>query len=284
MPLSVGRQLSSMIITTVNGQQSEVVSALDRGLAFGDGVFETCRVRRGRIPLWDYHSRRLQQGLSKLAISIDMTLIEGYRNQLLELDLRQDSVFKVIVTRGVTERGYGFNGAEKSTVICSLADAPEAVSEPVDLAVCDTKLACSSSLAGLKHLNRLENVLLKAECQTRGCEDGLAVNEQGFVIETTHSNLFFCRDSIWSTPRLNLSGVEGVMRQFLLEELAPAAGIEIAEMDIGRAELLGVESAFCCNSIRGLSQLRSIDGRQLKVDGVDFQRLQQSLNQSRYRV
>ena len=273
-----------MRITTVNGQQTEVVSAFDRGLAFGDGVFETCRVRQGRIPLWDYHRRRLEQGLSKLSIPIDMGLLERYRSELLEADSRQDSVFKLTVTRGVTGRGYGFAGTETPTVICSVSDAPSMNSEPVDLAVCETKLSCNSSLAGLKHLNRLENVLLKAECQSRGCGDGLALNELGDVIETTHSNVFVCRHSRWTTPRLNISGVRGVMRQFLLDELGPSVGIEVAETELSEADLLDVESAFCCNSIRGLTQVRSINGRNLEVNGVDFQRFQQGLKESRYSV
>ncbi len=271
-----------MIITTVNGQQTKVVSAFDRGLAFGDGVFETCRVRQGEIPLWDFHRRRLEQGLSTLSIPMDMELLEHYRNELLDADLRQDSVLKLTVTRGVTGRGYGFVGTETPTVICSVSDAPSMNGEPVDLMVCKTKLSCNSSLAGLKHLNRLENVLLKAECQSRGYDDGLALNELGNIIETTHSNLFVCRNALWTTPRLNLSGVRGVMRQFLLDELAPSVGIEVAETELSEADLFDVESAFCCNSVRGLTQVRSINGRKLKVNDVSFQQFQRALKESRY--
>lgn len=273
-----------MTFTTVNGEAADSISVSDRGLSYGDGLFETCRLVNGVAPLWEYHARRLVDGLQRLNIACDITTVESCIERSLALYTSAQlgyKVLKVIVTRGVGGRGYGFTQDLNPTIICSLSEMPVLAGETVALPLLQTRLACSAVLAGLKHLNRLENVLLKAECQSLGVDDGLAASEMGWIIETTHSNVFFKFSDGWKTPRLNMSGVAGVMRQLVLDELSTSVGVAIQKADISVAELAGVEAAFCSNSLRGLIAIESIDQRSLPIDD-QFQQLQQSLNQSRF--
>lgn len=263
-----GKDLS-MIFITVNGVIAESVSALDRGLAYGDGVFETCHLQNGNISLWSYHVERLMRSLSRLSIVCDQSLIETFIKKTIDsapVQYRNKSVFKLIVTRGVGARGYGFDDDLTPTIICCLSPAPAVNDSPVRLPLLKTLLGCSSALAGMKHLNRLENVLLKAECQRLGVDDGLAANESGFVIETTHSNVFFKFSDGWRTPRLNVSGVNGVMRQLVIDRLMPENNIDVCEADISIAQLPEVTAAFCCNSVRGLTAIEAVGDHLLSID------------------
>lgn len=268
-----------MTLITVNGVIAESVSALDRGLAYGDGVFETCRVQNGKILLWSYHVKRLMQGLSRLSIVGDPSLIESLIKKAIDLAPVQyfdNGVLKLIVTRGVGARGYGFDENSKATIICFVSAAPAVNDTPIKLPLLNTRLGCSSALAGMKHLNRLENVLLKAECQRLGVADGLAANESGFIIETTLSNVFFKFPDGWRTPRLNESGVSGVMRQLVLDRLMPENKIDVCEADISFEHLPQVTAAFCCNSVRGLTAIEAVGDKALSID-ESYYRLVDSL-------
>lgn len=282
----VSGDIPPMTFITVNGVQADTVSALDRGLAYGDGVFETCRLQNAEIALWSYHAQRLTQSLSRLSLVCELSLVESFIKQTIEqapTDLTLAGVLKVMVTRGVGDRGYGFSDLATPTVICSLSVAPVSNESPVRLPLLKTRLGCSSALAGMKHLNRLENVLLKAECQRLAVDDGLAVNELGFIIETTHSNVFFKFPDGWKTPKLNVSGVKGVMRQLVLERLMPDHGVSVCEADITLQQLTDVASGFSCNSLRGLTAIKAIGDQELRIDN-DFDCLLKSLQPEQYKT
>lgn len=239
---------------SVNGQMGASVSPADRGLAYGDGVFETLRVRDGMVPLWQYHRERLISGCQRLGIPLDASLMELWVNELLtahKQDGQLHATLKIIVTRGAGGRGYGIDPHMQPTVVCQLHPALPLTDHPTALYLCQQPLARSIMLAGLKHLNRLENVLLKAECQQAGFDDGLVTDGQ-FIIETVSSNVFFERDGELYTPELNECGVAGVMRRFILEELAPESGIKVHVEPIHKDQLHTFSSAFCCNSLRGI--------------------------------
>ncbi len=282
----VSGDIPPMTFITVNGVQADTVSALDRGLAYGDGVFETCRLQNAEIALWSYHAQRLTQSLSRLSLVCELSLVESFIKQTIEqapTDLTLAGVLKVMVTRGVGDRGYGFSDLATPTVICSLSAAPVSNESPVRLPLLKTRLGCSSALAGMKHLNRLENVLLKAECQRLAVDDGLAVNELGFIIETTHSNVFLKFPDGWKTPKLNVSGVKGVMRQLVLERLMPDNGVSVCEADITLPQLTDVASGFSCNSLRGLTAIKAIGDQELRIDN-DFDCLVKSLQSEQYKT
>ncbi len=252
---------------SINGTLTTQLSVYDRGLSFGDGVFETCRLQYGQLKLWSFHLERLQQGCQALSIPLDVDFLnqcfKHFLNACSPLEL-DSGVVKLIVTRGEGGRGYGFAADIKPTIIFTWAELPVFTSQPTELIVCQQRLAVQPLLAGIKHLNRLESVLLKRECQALGAEDGLAVNRDGHIIETTHSNLIFQLDGRLLTPKLNQSGVAGVMRRYLMNVIAPKIGQQINEVDILFNDLASIQGALVCNSIRGVKLVSRIGNHVLQ--------------------
>lgn len=269
-----------MSLISINGQLNDRVSCSDRGFTYGDGLFETCRVVGKDIPLWDLHRKRLQASLSRLFISVDLDQVEVYWRELLKKATSDNQVLKIVITRGEGGRGYGFSSDMQPTVVCSIHQLPQFSEKSVTLNLCETRLSCSQALAGIKHLNRLDSVLIRAECQSKGWDDALAANEHGMLIETSHSNVFFKIDGRWVTPRIDYSGVKGVMREFVLSELSSIVG-EIVEEDVQLNHLSRVQAAFCTNSLRGIVPVSKLDGRELREDS-DVRSLCNALIGSRF--
>ena len=200
----------------INGQSAEHISVLDRGFQYGDGLFETLRVSTGKPRCWTQHMTRLAAGCQVLHIAMPepalllseaMSLCAG----------RRDGVLKIIVTRGVGERGYAPPAQAATTRVLSLSSAavfPQTYyRDGVSVRVCDTRLAGNPVLAGIKHLNRLEQVLARAEWRNEVAE-GLMLDNNNNVIEGTMSNLFCVQESesgpVLKTPLLTQRGVKGI--------------------------------------------------------------------------
>ena len=245
----------------VNGRSTEQLSVYDRAIAYGDGVFETCRLIDGQLPLWSYHRARLLESSQRLDIPLDVSLVTAGITRVLrrcEEGQRHSGVIKCIVSRGGGGRGYGYTDDMDPTVVVFWAPMPVVDQKPLTLVVCEQRLGVQPALAGMKHLNRLENVMLKGECQRRGVEDGVVVSIDGNIIETTHSNLIVQRGGVLVTPKLDRCGVSGVMRQYLMDAVAPAAGLTITETDLPLAELDTWQGGLTCNSIRGLHDVAQV--------------------------
>lgn len=275
-------------LISVNGQLGAMISPLDRAFAYGDGVFETCRVRRGHIPLWDYHVQRLTQACSRLGIAFDPALLAQYQAELFAhpaLAQVDDAVFKLVVSRGLPQdaqaRGYRIAGAYSTTYCLSLTPAKPLQSVQYQrgarLRLCGLRLAATSSLAGLKHLNRLEQVLARSEWADE-YDEGLLLDQQGNLIEATSANIFIRTAGRWLTPDLSTAGVAGVMRQCLLERLLPemGEGVEIATLNL--ADLAAAEEVFVCNSVMGIWPVLSVAGvASVWQPGIQTRRLQAAL-------
>jgi len=272
-------------LVSVNGQLGAMISPLDRAFAYGDGVFETCRVRQGRIPLWDYHVQRLTRACSRLSISFDPQVLAQYQAELFAHPaLRQldDAVFKLVVSRGLPQnpqlRGYRIAGDYNTTYCLSLTPAKPLQAaqylQGVRLRVCNLRLASSPLLAGLKHLNRLEQVLARSEWADE-YDEGLLLDQQGSVIEATSANIFIRVGGRWLTPDLSTAGVAGVMRQYLLEQLLPEMGEGVDVVTLNLADLAAAEEVFVCNSVMGIWPVLSIQGiATVWQPGVQTRRLQ----------
>lgn len=237
----------------VDGQPADSLSLKDRGLAYGDGLFETIAVRAGKPSLLELHLQRLALGCQRLAISIDLPLV---RDELLRFASQLgDGVAKLIVTRGDSQRGYapGVGAAARRILQGSPLPQYPAVNaeQGVRLFACQTRLAEQPLLAGLKHLNRLEQVLARAEWQDAEHAEGLVCDSHGRVIEGVYSNLFMVRGGVLQTPELSRCGVAGVMRGALLAQ-APALGISVQVSDLALADLEQAEEVFLCNSVYGI--------------------------------
>jgi 4-amino-4-deoxychorismate lyase len=243
----------------VNGVPAESVSVRDRGLAYGDGVFETITVRRGTAALLERHMQRLIDGCRRLFIPLDEQLlrqeVSAFIGQLV------DGVAKVVITRGEGARGYALPQVQhpvRMLMSSALPDYPVANSrQGIRLFPCTTRLAEQPLLAGLKHLNRLEQVLARAEWTDPMFAEGLLCDQSGRVIEGVFSNLFLVCDGRLLTPDLSRCGVAGVMRAEIIERAA-LSGIEVCIQDISYAQLLAADEVFLCNSVYGIWPVRQI--------------------------
>ncbi|GLO10086.1 TPA: aminodeoxychorismate lyase [Pseudomonas putida] len=243
----------------VDGQPSVAVNLQNRGLAYGDGLFETIAVRGGQPSLLHGHLARLALGCQRLAISADMALV---RDELLRYASQLgEGVAKLILTRGDSQRGYApVAGAVPRRILqgSPLPSYPvEHAEHGVRLFPCQTRLGEQPLLAGLKHLNRLEQVLARAEWQGSEHAEGLMRDGQGRVIEGVYSNLFLVRDGVLFTADLSRCGVAGVMRAALLEQAA-VLGIPAQVADLPFDALEQADEVFVCNSVYGIWPVRGV--------------------------
>ena len=246
-------------LVAVNGVLGASVSSLDRGFIYGDGIFETCRLHQGEPLLWSLHVQRLSLGAGRLRIPLNLEKLEGQLRQIQTAAAQAghlNGVLKVILTRGQGGRGYA-SPANPSPSLCwqvfpgikaSWADNARA---GIQLRVCDRHLPENPDLAGLKHLNRLDYVLARSEWADEYPE-GLLLDRQGHVVEGTLSNLFAWLDGQLCTPALEVAGVAGVMRRFILDTLAPKVGISVVERDLTMEDLGRARELFMCNSVFGI--------------------------------
>ncbi|WP_339529233.1 aminodeoxychorismate lyase [Pseudomonas mucidolens] len=237
----------------VDGQPADAVSLKDRGLAYGDGLFETIAVKAGQPLLLERHLQRLEAGCRRLAMVADHALI---RSELLAFAATLgDGILKLILTRGDSLRGYGINaGAPVRRILQGSPPAsyPEAHgSSGIRLFPCTTRLSEQPLLAGLKHLNRLEQVIARAEWHDADHAEGLMLDMSGRVIEGVFSNLFLVDDGHLLTADLSRCGVAGVMRAELLAR-AEASGIATRVVDISLEQLRQADEVFVCNSVYGI--------------------------------
>jgi len=237
----------------VDGQPADALSLKDRGLAYGDGLFETIAVRDGQPLLLERHLSRLVDGCKRLAIAADHELI---RNELLAYATALgDGVLKLILTRGDSLRGYAPDPTAQARRILQ-GNPPAAYpavhgEQGVRLFPCTTRLSIQPLLAGLKHLNRLEQVIARSEWQDTDHAEGLMLDQAGRVIEGVFSNLFLVRDGVLMTADLKRCGVEGVMRAELLFQ-AESLGIPTQITDITLDQLQWADEVFVCNSVYGV--------------------------------
>lgn len=244
---------SSSSICLVDGRTADSLSVSDRGLSYGDGLFETMRVAQGRIALLDYHLVRLRRGLDALRMAVDLAAVVAEISATAQhLDR---GVIKLTLTRGSGQRGYAIPSAAQPTRICqgfAEVNYPrENARTGVRLFECRTRLAMQPLLAGIKHLNRLEQVLARSEWSDSAYAEGLVRDIQGNVIECTMSNLFLLHGDCWVTPELGNCGVQGVMRDYLIDQLEQSGNpVEVRPVDI--ATLRRSSELFCCNSLYGV--------------------------------
>jgi 4-amino-4-deoxychorismate lyase len=242
----------------VNGVDAGAIAADDRGLQYGDGLFETMAAREGRIRAFPLHMARLDAGCARLGIPMPPAdLIEDECLQVLE-DLGT-GVVKLIVTRGSGPRGYR-PPHEPTVTRVVMAGAPRAAleaGEGIAVCVCETRLSRNERLAGIKHLNRLEQVLACAEWDDAGIAEGLMLATDDRVIGATAANIFLVRHGRLYTPDIRDCGVAGVMRQQVLT-LAKALEIGVEVGDFGLPELRAADEIFLTNALTGIRPVTEV--------------------------
>lgn len=262
--------------TWVDGVPASSIPVDDRGLAYGDGLFETVRVIQGRAPLLDLHLARLADGARRLAIGLDIAQLQAETAAFVVAQESGDFTLKILVTRGSAGRGYRADPAavpRRALLGFPAADWPAShAGEGVALFECRLRLAAQPALAGIKHLNRLEQVLARSEWSEARYAEGLLCDEAGRAVECTMSNLFAVKDGCLLTPRLDRCGVRGVMRRWILDRAA-ALSLAAQEQDLLRGTLDGMDELFVCNSSFGIWPVRELGTRRW-VPGPVTRRLQ----------
>ena len=256
----------------INGLNSDSVAVLDRGLQYGDGVFETIAFIQGTAPLWDRHMTRLTAGCRTLSLPRqDVARLADEARQLLHSDdgLSGRRVVKIIITRGEHGHAY-FPGQGDATRILYTRSWPQRAQqtgvEGIVLHHCQTRLATGSPLAGLKTLNRLEQVVAAAEIRKAGFQEGLLCDADGFMVEALMSNLFWSKRGDLYTPLLDRCGVSGVMRAEVIEQ-AKQFGMRVHEVRETPEVLESAQAMFLSNAL-GLTAVREFSGRHMDVDAV----------------
>ena len=227
---------------------------MDRGQAYGDGLFETMRAHRGTLPWWDAHWTRLARGCERLAIALpDQAQVRANADALLPDG--GDAVLKLLVIRGGGARGYAPPVDAPSNWQLERHPLPAPATGGLRLRWCDTRIAVQPLLAGIKHCNRLEQVLARAECVAADADEGLVRDTDGHVVSATSANVFVFRDGAWSTPPLQRCGVAGTCRAALM------APLRAQEALMAVAAVESADAVFLCNAVRGILPVASLGAR-----------------------
>jgi len=245
----------------INGEPRDTIAVSDRGLQYGDGLFETLAVIDGCCEFWERHMHRLSRGCERLRIPApDPELLKAEAAKLTEGQTR--AVLKIIITRGSGGRGYQIPSSPQPTRVLQLSDwrmhPAEFAETGVQLRTCQQRLSRNQALAGVKHLNRLEQVLARSEWNEPEIAEGLMLDELGQVIEGTFTNLFLVENEKLITPRLDHCGVDGILRAVMMD-LAFSCKIECGEQTILPELLVNADELFITNSLIGIWPVRALE-------------------------
>jgi len=264
----------------VNGEPTTSVAVADRGLQFGDGLFESVRVIDGQARYWDSHMQRLARGCERLRLPIPGAQVLAKDRDRLIRD-EPNGVLKILWTAGPGGRGYTRALPLFPTRVMiryPLPMLPKSWCElGLTLRFCDIRLGINPGLAGIKHLNRLEQVLAAAESNDPAIHEGLLMDTQDRVIEGIISNVFVIKNNVVYTPSLANCGVEGIMREHVLEAL-PALGLQAHIGDLTKDDCLTADEMFVCNSVRGILPVACLESRRFQQRAVT-QRIQEHLSE-----
>ena len=249
----------------INGQQAERISIRDRGFQYGDGCFETIRVLSNKPILWSAHLKRLKHACKTLQLSVNFELLQSEITQLFQRNKTADVILKIIVTRGEGGRGYTPPEHANCTRIIQLIDYVAADTRTgARVVVCQHRLSSNSLLGGIKHLNRLDQVIASAQIPA-DLNEGLCLDEQGSVIEGCRSNLLLAIDNQLVTPDLGTSGVEGIMLNYLIDKFQ-VLDTRVLRKTISLRELKTASEIFLCNSVFGIWPVAEIKNEDWRMN------------------
>ncbi|MBL8202451.1 MAG: aminodeoxychorismate lyase [Chromatiales bacterium] len=258
----------------INGEPGSKLDVTDRGLAYGDGLFETVAIRDGEPRFLGHHLDRLLHGCQRLRLPPP-------DRAGLAADLGataaglQHGVLKLIVTRGPGPRGYRLPAAPVTTVAWGTAATEPQPSRPIRIRWCETMASVNPATAGLKTLGRLDQVLARAEWSQPDVTDGLMISTEGRLIGGTASNVFLVIGGRLLTPALGRAGIAGVMRRVVLEA-ARDAGIAVCVSDLPPSAVAGASEVFLTNALTGIRPVHRLDAQAWSTGPVTC-RLQEKL-------
>lgn len=247
----------------------------DRGFQYGDGVFETALLAHGRVKLLEHHLSRLALGCERLGIAAPDAA--ALRSDVQRLSgSAQRAVIKIVVSRGIGPRGYRPSARAKTMRVVALYPPPPPSPARLALRWCEMRLGRNARLAGIKHLNRLEQVLAQAEWHDEAIVDGLMLDTEGEVVSGTANNVFLVREGVLVTPDLRFCGVLGIMRSEVLR-VAQEQGIAVNEEPLWPHDVEAASEVFLTNAVRGIRSANELGS--LRWDSTPVaDRLRQALD------
>ena len=252
-------------IVLINGAKQSKISVFNRNMQFGDGLFETCLVENKNILFWSYHLARLNEGCERLGIEpVEELFWLSDIKKALSISRLRNCVVKIILSRGETRRGYSYTDETKPTrvvIISTWPDVPH--KQNLTLGFCDSGYSSNPALAGIKHCNRLEQVLARADLEH---DEGIMLDENGNVISVTQGNIFLIYANTLHTPRLDRCGIEGTRRAIILE-VASELGIQINVSSLTVEELMKADEVFISNSVMGIQSVSQIGEMSFATSG-----------------
>jgi len=267
----------------LDGSPTATLPLPDRGSDFGDGVFETILVHQGALLFADVHLERLSLGLQVLAIP---DCIAAARQQLdivaVAIHWRW-AVLRLSVSRGSGQRGYtpSDNAVPRILISVSPLDRDcEKMMTAATLCFANIRLATQPFLAGIKHLNRLEQVLASAQAKAEGVDEAIVLDQNGHIVSVIAGNIFLVRQGKLLTPKLDNCGVLGTRRRLVIERWAPAIGLTVRETTLTLLDLQEAEEVFYSNSLQTVRPIARIGQQSWNSHGVCeaiFQRYQETL-------
>lgn len=250
----------------VNGKQSDTIAIMDRGFQYGDGLFETIEVREN-IPIFlEKHLQRLSNDSQRLYLpKLDLALLRSEITQLCQNNT-DNAVLKIIITRGSGGRGYRQPAKIQLTRILSLHPFPDYpknfYTDGIVARICNTRLGLNSALAGMKHLNRLEQVLARAEWNDDAIHEGIMLDIENRVIEGTMTNLFYAKNGELFTASLKNCGIAGILRNWIFEQMS------VIEHNFFIENLFNADEIFVCNSVMGICGVRELENKSYKLGEI----------------
>lgn len=249
----------------INGDPDTRIAAADRGLQYGDGLFETILVLGGQPWLWPQHLARLTIDADRLGIPVDPQLMQEEAFGLLDSlpdspSGTSDGILKLILTRGCGGRGYRAPRPPTPSRVLQWHPLPPGLDrqrrDGIAVRGCRHPVSINPVLAGIKHLNRLDQVMASSELEPPW-DEGVMCDTDGRLVEGTRSNVFLVKDGCLRTPALTRCGVSGILRAELLR-LASDRNLPVDEIDTGLRSLLEADEIFVCNSVAGILPVRRI--------------------------
>jgi branched-chain amino acid aminotransferase len=268
-----------MKFALLNGQrvpEAEArISIFDRSFLYGDGLFETLRVYRGRPFAWAAHWDRLQAGADRLTLRLPVSAEQAWTQALglLQANGESEALLRLHVSRGVGRRGYSPAGADQPTWILSTHPAqPQDPAQPTRwrLATSSWRLPAADPLTSVKSANKLLQILAKAEAEARDSDEALLLNTTQHVVEGTSSNLFWIDRGVLCTPPLSTGALPGITRAKVLE-LAREVGIPTEERKVRSHQLLACDGVFLTLSSLELVPAIRLDGQALPESSLTRQ-------------
>ena len=247
----------------INGQAVVNVAASDRAVQFGDGCFTTARLWQGKVVMPEAHLRRLREACHRLLIQhVDWDALR--QEMMMAAATQNEGVIKVILSRGSGGRGYSASGCEQPTRIVSLSAYPAHYHQlrqtGARLALSAIKLGRNPLLAGIKHLNRLEQVLIRTELEQTGADETLVLDTEGQLVECCAANLFWrCKEQVF-TPVLSDSGVNGILRQWVIGTLQQQ-GTPVSEVRVPPDVLAEADEVLITNALMPILPVSQIGNR-----------------------